>query len=153
MIKPRLPSSNRWVNLPTDLIAEITEVFQKAFASKLKGAQWYIEGFIYPGETILRVGFGKPNQLKHHHYMLSWNTSSETQLTTQIHQAVDYLDQIISEHISGDQTDFPREWKLVKTSIEGGESYFRYSTENLALEKLANELLGISDSNGLTHGD
>jgi hypothetical protein len=135
------------------LISQIRDVFQKAYEPKLKGVQWYVEGFLYPEETILRVGFGKPNQLKHHHYILSWNSTSESQMTAQLYQAIDHLDHIMSEHISGDQSDLPREWKLLTKKIEGGDCYFQYSTENLTLEKLANELLGILDSDGLTHGD
>jgi len=152
MIKPRLPSSHKWVSLPPELVAQIIQAFEQAFKAKLKGVHWYTQGFIYPEETILRIGFGKPNQLKHHHYMLSWDSRSDSPLTEQIHSAIDFIDQIISDHISGEQRDFPRAWKEVKTQIKSGASYFQYSTENLDLEGKADKLLGKSEE-GLAQGD
>jgi len=153
MLTPRLPSSIKWVHIPSELKAQITAVFESAFKSKLKEVKWYVEGFIYPSETILRVGFGKKNQLKHHHYLLSWDTNQDSQLTAQVYQAIDYLDQIISEHITGVQTDLPRHWKPVKTQIKTNGCYFKYSTENLELEEMANQLLGEPKDQGLTQGN
>lgn len=153
MIKPRLPSSNKWVQFPIELIAQIHAVFQKAFAKKLKGFEWFVEGQIYPGETLLRVGFGQKQSLRHRHYILSWDTTPESQLIEQVHQAVDFLDTLISEHIAGELKDLPRDWKPIKTPIEAANCYFQYSTENLNLERLADQLLGQESESKLTQGD
>jgi hypothetical protein len=74
-IIPRLPSSIKWLEIPLELKKNLQEAFSESFHNELKKkTQWFIDGYLYPEEILIRVGFGQKDALKHHHYLLSWNT-------------------------------------------------------------------------------
>lgn len=151
-MNPRRPSSTKWTLIPTELTAEITSVFQQAYP-QIKDTKWYIEGYIYPEEFILRVGYGRNKSLKQSHFFLSWDRSDNQNLVDEIHLAVDLVDQIIGDYLKNEERpDLPTSWKALSDKSFEKPLYFIFSTENKDLEDQANSLLGQSQDT-LTGGD
>lgn len=177
-MKSRKTSSTRWTRFPTHLEKDLKQAFCDIFSGLLKGYDWFVEGHFFPEETVLSIGFGHPKRLKHHHFHLSWQFSpgeleslnpklsvespkpaaepSESggpSLPLQeIYLAADELQKIILGFVEKTDTDLPRHWQAL-SHPQLRELYFCYSTENLALERWADELLSeTQDPQGLTGG-
>lgn len=63
-MKPRLPSSKKWTEIPPELQKQMVSVFCNGFKGQLGSATVELEGRIYASELILSLGFRRPNQLK-----------------------------------------------------------------------------------------
>ncbi|MCS6838948.1 MAG: hypothetical protein NZ480_08885 [Bdellovibrionaceae bacterium] len=172
----RKPSSNRGVKLPRELLWEIQQTFQSAFKSQLPEEEWFVEGFLYPEEMILSVGFGHPKRLKHHHFMLSWDLEEnstkdvdkdnpqEAQSNTtvigkrhlqQIFEGVDLINILFTEYLqhADEDPEPPLYWTPLPIPNQLPQCFYQFSSKNNLLEAQANQILGISSHSSFLEGD
>jgi hypothetical protein len=154
-MKPRLKSSTKWTNLPSEVSKQIQIVFEQNFQKELGKAQVIVEGRLYSEEILLRVGYLEEGRLKQNNFEVSLNydPQSENSALSTIHTGVDVLASLMTEHFEeeGGELEIPQIW--TEFPFEDLTVWLRFTTENSNLEKKANELLGewddsmVKDSN------
>ncbi len=146
-MKPRLATSKKWTPLPGELVDQIREIFHEGFEEQAKGGKILVEGRIYPGELMLRVGFVEKGRLKQANFEVSLDFNAAKQnAMEQIHFAVDCAASMLEDFFEkeGDLEEFPISWKSF--DISGRKVFLQVSTENSELESAADKILGKDDS-------
>ena len=147
---PRLESSKKWTSFPQEFLSQISEVFEKTFATDLEGSELRLEGRIYPEEILLRVGFLPKGRLSQANFEVSIGYSQEKEdALERIHNCIDATASMMKEFFEADgEVDFPRQWK--EFEFEKQSLYLQFSTVNTDLEAQADAILG-EDAEGLLH--
>ena len=145
-MQPRLPKSKKWSSLPKELLEQISSIFNENFAKQLDGAQIKSEGRIYTSEILLSIGFVKEGSIKQTNFISSmdYNKSKDNVLSL-VHIAVDSIGSMFENYFNDPETEFPLSWTSFK--IDQQEVFLLMSGENSDLEKKADELLNIDNSN------
>ena len=143
-MNPRLTNSKKWTSFPNDFLDQIKEAMLETFGPKLRGTELVIEGRIYPGEILLRVGFIEKNRLKQNNFEVSIDYSKD-QAVDRIHDAIDAAASMMADYFESDgEAELPLSWK--EYDLENLKVYCQYSTVNTRLESEADRLLGLDDS-------
>lgn len=153
-MKPRLKSSKKWTNFPTEYADQIKTVFIENFSEKISNSKLSVEGRIYPEEITLRISILENGRLAAANFEIStnYNPAEEQDAVEKIHLCVDAAGAMMTEfyETEGD-VDFPYSWK----DVEFGKNtvYVQFSTENSDLEAEANRLLGLTEDSMLHEDD
>ena len=147
-MKPRLPSSRSWTPLPAELMQQMKSVFSEGFRGQLGNASVEIEGWIYPSELMLSLGFTRPNQLKQPNFEVSMTYDPKRDNVLKlVHVAFDAIGALFDQYFaSPDDMDFPLHWEEIE--FEGRRLHIQYTGKNTKLEAEADRLLGV-DQDGL----
>lgn len=148
-MKPRLTTSTKWTTFPLEFSQQIEEVFKQGFQEALKNGEILVEGRIYPEEIILRVGFLEKGRLKQANFEVSMDLPPGDEKTLErIHTLMDAAGSMFTEYVEKDgDVEFPYNWTAAP--FDGANVWYQYNTENSNLEALANQLLGIKESDSL----
>lgn len=142
-MNPRLSTSKKWTAFPADFVEQIREALVETFQAQLKGARLIVEGRIYPGEILLRVGFVEENRLKQNNFEVSIDYQKEGAID-RIHDAIDVAASMMADFFEAEgEMNFPLQWK--EYDFESIKVFCQYSTVNTELEAEADRLLGESD--------
>ncbi|OFZ11417.1 MAG: hypothetical protein A2Z20_04885 [Bdellovibrionales bacterium RBG_16_40_8] len=148
----RLKKSIKWTPLPPELAKQIREVFTENFAIEAKNGQFIVEGYIFPEELTVRVGYITKGQLKQANVEVSldFNASKQNAIKS-IYFAVDCAASFVQDLFERGQdlSGFPHSWKSF--TMEKKKVFMQVSTVNTKLESEANSLLGDS-TDTLVHG-
>ncbi len=145
-MNPRLKTSKKWTAFPAEYAKQIQNVFNESFAEYLEAAEILIEGRIYPGEIMLRVGYLEAGRLSQANFEVSMAYSQQEQDAIQrIHNCVDAAASLMMDYLENEgEVDVPYTWKEI--SFQGSKIYVQFTTENSSLEAQANALLGVSEA-------
>ena len=143
-MKARLKNSKKWTSFPKEYLSQIQDVFTQNFKKDIGGGTIHVEGRIYAGEILLRVGFLAKGRLKQANCEVSIEYDKQKENTVKIiYLALDCAASMMSEYFQKqDDSEFPQSWKPFK--VENKEVYLQYSTINTQLEKQADELLNLN---------
>jgi len=150
---PRLPTSKKWTSLPTELCAQIREIFEEGFQGLAQSGNILVEGRIYPEELLLRIGHLENGRLKQANFEVSLDfNSSKQNAVERIHFAVDCAASMVQEYCDQEQDleGFPRTWNSYK--FDQQVAFLQVSTVNTSLESEADRLLGETVEDDLVHG-
>jgi hypothetical protein len=146
-MNPRLKTSKKWTSFPSEFQKQIDEVFQQAFKEQLKNSKLIVEGRIYPGEIMLRVGVRENGALRQANFEVSMDLDLKQKNTVdRLHNCIDgaasmmqeYFDSLAKDDEEG--PDFPLTWQ--EYDFNKQKLFFQFSSENSDLEAQANALLG-----------
>ena len=120
-------------------------------ADLLDQAELFVDGWIYPEEVILQVGFLPEGKIAQSNFEASIDYSSkQIDAFDKIHHCLDGIGALIEEFRQNPNSEFPREWK--KVVLNRQDIFVRYTTHNTNLEAEADRLLGI-DQPGLYNSE
>lgn len=79
-LTPRLASSLKWSSLPGEFTDKVEEVFKNQFQPEARNGDFLVDGWIYPEEVIVRVGYLEKGRLRQINFEASVDlkTSPET---------------------------------------------------------------------------
>lgn len=144
-MQPRLKTSKKWTSFPKEYTAQIKTVFEENFEADRDGQAITVEGRIYPGEVLLRVGLAQPGRLRQSNFEVSleYNAKNKDALE-RIHNAVDAVASMMADYFEDEEkADLPLAWQ--EFPFQGKTVFLQFSTVNSDLEKQADALLGIKD--------
>lgn len=142
---PRLKNSKKWTAFPPDFNEQIREAFTETFVNEMKKGELIIEGRIYPGEILLRVGYLEKGGLRQNNFEVSVDYKQD-QAVDRIQDAIDAAASMMADFFDAEgDIDFPRDWK--EYDFENQKVYCQYTTVNSKLEAEADKLLGVTDEN------
>ncbi len=141
-MSPRLKSSKKWTKFPTEYKKQIEEVFTQSFSEYLKNFKLIVEGRIYSGEILLRVGIVEIGLIKQANFEVSIDYSTKgNEPVERIHNCIDAAASMMGEYFESDgEVDFPLEWK--EYDFDHQKLFLQFSSVNTELEDKANALLG-----------
>jgi hypothetical protein len=141
-MQPRLKSSKKWTSFPKEYTDQIKAVFEENFEPNLDDEKVEVEGRIYTGEVLLRVGLIKPGRLRQANFEASMDYSTKSKdALERIHNTVDAVASMIADYFENEEeADLPLAWK--EFPFQGKSVFLQYSTLNADLEKQADALLG-----------
>lgn len=144
---PRLQTSKKYTSLPADFITQVSEVFNEGFGAHLKNAKLIIEGRIYAEEILLRVGVLEKGRLAQANFEVSIDNKSGAKDTLdKLHSCIDAVASMMVEYFENDgEVEFPRTWQ--EYTFEEQKLFLQFSAENTELEKQADAILGVDNSN------
>ena len=140
----RLESSTQWSPFPKELCQNAAVVLQERFSEEydIEGAQFVVEGQIYPNEILGRYGLRFKDQLKQLNFEISLEYDNEKDNALELIQtSMDVVEHLWIELLEDDLNDdeLVNDWE--KMPHEKQTYYFRYSTTNSLLEEEADKLL------------
>lgn len=147
---PRLKTSKKWTSFPADLVQQIQTAFTENFQKEGKNGEFRVEGWIYPEEIILRVGYLGKGRLQQSNMEISADVKNTEQAVQKIHLVVDAAASLFVEFFDretedesdserAEKLDLPLVWKEI--SFENDKVYLQYTTVNSSLEAEADKLL------------
>ena len=149
-MEARNPSSlkHKYQPVPKDFLKLVLETFQEKYADFLKDKTLIADGAIYPEELILVIGLkNKDEKIRQVNFESSMNYENDenSQVLEKIHLCIDALDAMFAEYVevNGD-LEMPTLW--TEFEFEDQKVYLRSSTNNIELEKMAEEFLRQHDS-------
>lgn len=152
-MEPRLKTSKKWTTFPAEYLEQIQSVFNENFAQFLDQGSVLVEGRIYPEEILFQAGYLEKGRLKQVNFEVSVGyTQDEGHALSQIHRCVDAAASMLLEFLEEEKTssDYPLSWKEV--NFDNGSIFVRLTTENSALEKEADRLLGLANDEIVQEG-
>lgn len=142
---PRLKTSKKWTAFPQDFVEQIREAFLETFPKEMKAGELLVEGRIYQGEILLRVGYIEKGRLQQNNFEVSIEYKHD-QAVDRIQDAIDAAASMMADYFEAEgEIDFPRAWK--EYDFENQKIFCQYSTVNSKLEAEADRLLGVEDEN------
>jgi hypothetical protein len=140
-MEPRLKTSKKSTDFPSDYIKLIKDVIGKNFKKYLKDKTIVAEGFIYPEEIVVRIGFKSKGAAAQRNFEASVDYSPKKKnVLDQINLAMDALGSVIDQYFKADEElDLPLTWE--KFDLEGKSVYLRFTRLNPELEAQADEML------------
>lgn len=159
-MNPRLSSSKSWTELPADFTDKVQTVFNNQFKNESKRGAFLVQGWIYPEEVVVRVGYLENGRLKQINFEASMDLpprggllsghpmeAEEDKTMERLYVSIDALGSLMEEYFElGDddeEIDVPLRWRPYE--FEGETVYLQHSTENSRLEEEANRLLGLTE--------
>jgi hypothetical protein len=146
-MNPRLKTSKKWTAFPTEYLKQIEEVFEQGFKEQLKNSKLVVEGRIYPGEILLRVGVRENKSIRQANFEVSMDLDLKKKNTVErLHDCIDGAASMMQEYFDSigkedeEPLDFPLVWQ--EYDFNNQKLYFQYSGTNTDLEAEANALLG-----------
>lgn len=147
-MQPRLKSSQKWTELPSEYIHQIRKAFMEHFGDQIAAGKLIIEGRVYPHEILLRVGYLETGRITQTNFEVSMDYKPENAVE-RIHNCIDAAASMMLEYFEADgEVDFPYTWKPYP--FQDQTIYLQFSTENSELEAAADRILGDSN-NDLVH--
>lgn len=144
-MNPRLKNSKKWTDFPKEYLKQIEDVFTQNFKTKLGQSELVVQGRIYPGEILLRVGVHHRSQLTQGNFEVSMDYDTKKKdAIDRIYNCVDAAASMMDEYFDKmekeEEIDFPRTWQ--EYEFENHKLFLQYTTVNTTLEAKADELLG-----------
>ncbi len=129
--------------IPEDFLKLVKETFQEKYPAFLKDKTLIVDGGIFPEELILVVGLrNKDERVRQVNFECSMDyiNDENNRVLEKIHLSVDALDAMFAEYIDANgDLEMPKLW--TEFDFEDEKIYLRSSSDNIELEKLADELL------------
>jgi hypothetical protein len=147
---PRLKTSTQWSPFPEELCEQMVATLRERFEEEygLEDMEFIVEGRIFPGEILTRVGLAVDGQLKQHNFEFSFEYDNEKEQTLEcIQNSMDVIEHVWTEFLEEDMEDseMPREWQSMP--LNKIMYFFKYTTLNSRLEAEADKLLQEYDNN------
>lgn len=151
-MNPRLATSIKWTELPSEFADKVRKVFADNFKTEAAAGRFIVEGRIYPEEIIVRIGYLENGRLKQVNFEASSAYSKEKGNSfDKLYLCVDAIASMMEEAFeseTGEDLDFPLHWR--EFDFEGQQVFLQHSTVNSELEAEANRILGEANE-GLLH--
>lgn len=151
---PRNSSSfkHKYQPVPKDFLKLITETFQEKYAEFLADKTLITDGAIFPNELILVVGLRnkdeKVRQINFESsmdYKVDYENEGQHGVLEKIHLSIDALDAMFAEYVEANgDIEMPTLW--TEFDFEDQKIYLRSTTNNIELEKMADEFLREHDA-------
>lgn len=149
-MNPRLPTSIKWTELPSEFANKVRKVFADNFKTEAAAGRFIVEGRIYPEEIVIRIGYLENGRLKQVNFEASSAYSKEKANSfDKLYLCVDAIASMMEEAFASEtdeDLDFPLHWR--EYDFEGQPVFLQHSTVNSELEAEADRILGES-SEGL----
>ncbi len=149
-MNPRYKTNKKWIEFPTELITEISNVFKQTFEKNLANHKnLQVFGRFYEKELILRIGINTKGELRFHNFEVSIDRVAEADKTLDlVYMAIDAVASLVTEYFeNNEETEIPYTWS--ELTFDEQKIWVQYSTENSSLEAEANKLLGLHDPDDL----
>ena len=141
MIEPRLKSSVKWSELPTDIHDVVQSFIRREFSRYESEGEFIVEGRIYPEEIILRLGFLPQGSLRQDNFEVSLDfKAGREKAVDRIQLAIEVAPSLLTSYFDKRESDFPYEWRPFE--FDEDTVFLRYSPVNSRLEAEADRLLG-----------
>ncbi len=139
--------------VPKDFLKLVKETFQEKYAEFVADKTLIVDGAIFPDELILVVGLKNKNEKIRQinfecslDYKVDYENDDDGKVLEKIHLGIDALDAMFAEYAEADgDIEMPKLW--TEFEFEGGKIYLKSSTDNIELEKAAEEFLRQHDTN------
>ncbi|MES2768340.1 MAG: hypothetical protein V4596_04275 [Bdellovibrionota bacterium] len=148
---PRSSSSqkHKYQPVPKDFLKLVKETFEEKYADFLKDKTLIVDGAIFPEELILVVGIKNNNEkIRQVNFesSMDYENVDDTKVLEKIHMSIDALDAMFIEYVEANgDIEMPKLW--TEFEFEGQKLYLKSSTDNIELEKAAEEFLRQHDTN------
>jgi hypothetical protein len=159
---PRLATSRQWTTLPAEFLKKVRAVFEGQFPIETDLGEFIIDGRIYTGEIILRIGYVERGRLKQVNFEASTDLQPLQEATTlsddkpahdsktmdRLFVCIDALGSVLEEYFDlgegeeRDAIDIPLHWSPY--DFDGDTVYLRHSTVNTRLEDEADRILALA---------
>lgn len=146
---PRNKGSNKhkYQPVPKDFLKLVEETFKEKYAEFLADKNLVVDGAIFPEELILVVGFKNKNEKVRQinfessmDYTVNFEEDENSKVLENIHLCIDALDAMFAEYVEADgDLEMPKLW--TEFDFDEQKVYLKSSTDNIELEKLADEFL------------
>lgn len=141
-MKPRLESSKKWTNLPSELTTQIREIISQHFSEPLAQKKIECEGRIYSKELLVKVSVITPKQLRQDNFFSSQDyNKKKDNVLNMVHLSIDCLGSMLEQFFSSEDLELPLDWHEYDLD-ENKKIHLLYTTDNEDLESQADQLLG-----------
>lgn len=138
---------HKYQPVPQDFLKLIKETFEEKYTAFLADKTLIADGAIYPDELILIIGIRnkdeKVRQINFESsmdYKVDYENDGQHGVLEKIHLSIDALDAMFSQYVEADgDIEMPSLW--TGFDFEDSKIYLKYSTNNLELDKMADEFL------------
>jgi len=146
-MKPRNYSKLPWTGLPEEFAFKILSALEKEFPEQAKTGEFIVEGKIFEGEIIMRIGFLERGRIRQMNFEASFDyDSKKDNLLDHLYTCIDCLGVWMHETFKrgkeDEDLDLPLLWRPM--SFQGQTIYLQFSHVNSRLEQEADRLLGLS---------
>lgn len=152
---PRNSSSlkHKYQPVPKDFLKLVKETFQEKHADFLADKTLIVDGAIFPDELILVVGLKNKNEKIRQinfecslDYKVDYENDDDGKVLEKIHLGIDALDAMFAEYAEADgDIEMPKLW--TEFDFEDQKIFLKSSSDNIELEKAADEFLRLHDTN------
>jgi len=144
---------HKYQPIPKDFLKLVKETFQEKYAEFLADKTLIVDGAIFPEELILVVGIKNKNEKIRQinfecsiDYKVDYENDEDGKVLDKIHLGIDGLDAMFAEYAEADgDIEMPKLW--TEFEFEDQRIHLKSSTDNIELEKAAEEFLRQHDTN------
>ena len=152
-MQPRKKTSKKWTAFPGDYTAQIREALAETFPEPSAKGTFEVEGRIYGGEVLLRIGYLPNGKLAQANFEISADVETGGKNTLEkISICIDAAASMMADYFEKDQvSEFPLLWASYPFQDE--TIYLQFSSLNSKLEAEADRLLGLSSDSLVRDAD
>ena len=140
-------SKHKYQPVPKDFLKLVQETFQEKYAEFLADKTLIVDGAIYPDELILAIGLrNKDEKVRQVNfessldYRVDYEADENHGVLEKIHLSIDALDAMFAEYVEANgDIEMPTLW--TEFDFEDQKIYLRSTTNNIELEKMADDFL------------
>jgi hypothetical protein len=134
--------------IPKDFLKLVQDTFQEKYTDYLKDKTLIIDGAIFPEEIVIIVGFkNKNDKIRQQNFECSMDYTNDeyNDVLEKIHLSIDALDAMVAEYVEANgDIEMPTQW--TDFDFEDKKVYLKSSTDNIELEKMADEFLALHEA-------
>jgi hypothetical protein len=139
--------------IPKDFLKLVQDTFTEKYADFLKDKTLIVDGAIFPEEIVLIVGFKNKNEkIRQQNFECSmdYHNDEYNGVLEKIHLSIDALDAMVAEYVEANgDLEMPTQW--TDFDFEDKKVYLKSSTNNIELEKMADEFLALHEAENAGH--